>query len=107
CSLEACDPLLEVAGAARQRRGQVPAAGLGDDDVLLDANADSAQLLRKRQVVRLEVEARLDREHVPRLEHTAETGGAARNRGGSAGMRAVGHSEPEHVAGRADGVPTV
>src|ERR687886_293961 len=46
--------------AARQRGREVPVAVLGDQDVVLDAHTDAAVLLRHRQVVGLEVQARLD-----------------------------------------------
>ncbi len=56
-------PLLDLVGLAGQRGGEVPRAVGGDDDVVLDPDADAAHLLGDEQVVLLEVQARLDGEH--------------------------------------------
>ena len=50
----------EVAG---ERRREVPGAVGGDQDVVLDPDADAAQLLGDEQVVLLEVQPGLDGQH--------------------------------------------
>src|ERR671913_1089632 len=60
---QAGHPGLDGVGLSRQGCRQVADAVLGDDDVVLDPDTDAAQLLGDEQVVLLEVEARLDREH--------------------------------------------
>ena len=54
-------PLLDVGRRAGERRGEVPRAVGGDEDVVLDPDADAAHLLGHEQVVGLEVEARARR----------------------------------------------
>ena len=57
-------PRLDVGRGAGERGREVPEAVGGDQDVVLDPDADAAQLLGDEQVVLLEVQARLDGEHV-------------------------------------------
>ena len=56
-------PLLDLARSAREGGGEVLVAVGGDQDVVLDPHADAAVLLGDRQVVELEVQARLDGQH--------------------------------------------
>ena len=70
-------------GGAGERRREVPRAVGGDEDVVLDPDADAAQLLGDEQVVLLEVEARLDGEHHALGERALGVGlrrGAGRSR---------------------------
>src|SRR6476620_8979186 len=62
-SAQPAHPLLDVGRRAGEGGGEVPVAVGGDEDVVLDADADAAQLLGDEQVVLLEVEAGLDRQH--------------------------------------------
>ena len=60
--LEAGDPGLDVVGGPGHRRREVLVAVLGDQDVVLDAHADAAELLGRQLVVGLEVQPGLHRE---------------------------------------------
>ena len=64
-AMSACSAASSVPTSAevRQGGGQVPGAVGGHQDVVLDPDADAAQLLWDEQVVLLEVEAGLDGEH--------------------------------------------
>ena len=68
---ESGHPRLDVVGLARQRAPRGSSSRRGDEDVVFDANADAAVLLGHREVVRLEVEARFDREDVALVELAA------------------------------------
>ena len=47
---------------------EVVESGFGDEEVVLDANADAAELFRDQQVVLVEVEARFDCQHHARAQ---------------------------------------
>src|ERR1035437_4828644 len=63
--LDAGDPGLDVARGAGHGCGEVVTAVRGDQDVVLDAHPDAAQLLGHQQVVGLEVEPGLYGEDHP------------------------------------------
>jgi hypothetical protein len=85
------DPHLDLVGAARDRSGEVLVAIGRHDHVVLDAHADAAVLGRHGEVVHLEVEPGLDREHHPGAQLAVRVGLFAR-------LRAVVDVEAEHVA---------
>ena len=83
---------LQLVGRLRDRRGQVLVAALRDHDVVLDADADAAEARIGLLVVLRDVEARLDREDLPRLEPARLAVDAV--------AADVVHVEAEPVAGR-------
>src|ERR1035441_8636427 len=93
-------PAFHVVRMARQRGAQHPAAVGGDDDVVLDADADAPEGLRRGQVVALEVQAGLDGENVPGLEAAAAVLLIP-------GVRAVVDVEAEHLRCAVKGVAAV
>src|SRR5665648_756428 len=88
-------PRLDVLRPARERGRQVLVAVGSDQHVVLDPDADPAVLRRDRQVVGLEVQAGLDGEHHPRLQHRVQVHLPTR-------LRAVVHVKTEVVAGAVD-----
>ena len=100
--------------AAGAGDGQHAAAVLGDEDVVLDADADAAVVLRHGQVVGLEVQPGLDGEDHARLQgcrRRTSPRGRRRSRGrrcrACARCRAAssGAAEPEFVAQGSTGLP--
>src|SRR5690554_2577816 len=75
-------PRDHLVGVARQGGREVLGTVRGDQDVVLDAHADAAQLLGHEQVVGLEVQAGLDGEDHALLERALEVQLALSRRAG-------------------------
>src|SRR5699024_8457668 len=90
-------PGLDVGGGTRQRLREHLTTLLGDQDIVLDAHTDTAQLLGDGQVVGLEVQTRLHGEHHARFQVTVQVHPLA-------GDGTVVHVHAEHVTGAVQGV---
>ncbi|EMF02103.1 dsRNA-specific ribonuclease [Streptomyces mobaraensis NBRC 13819 = DSM 40847] len=93
-------PRLDRVRCPRERSRHQAGAVRGDDEVVLDADADAAQGGRQGLVVGLEVEAGFDGEDLTLLQDAVEVGVGAR-------LGAVVDVQAEHVAAAAEGVAAV